>query len=92
MYYKSETMNMSSTPKNGKVYGTHNVVEIVNGKGKKIKEALNAEGKVIERNSAPLKKSEVKHILAGRFVGGLWKNCTLKSCRRGRKGTRKMRR
>ncbi len=92
MYYKSETYNISSTPKNGKVYGTRNKVEIANGKGQKIKEALDASGTVIERKSVALKKSEIDQILAGRFIDGLWSNCTLKNCTRRRGGkTRKMR-
>ncbi len=89
MYYKSETYNYSSTPKEGKVHGTHNVVEIKNDKGTKTKEAINASGKVIERKSVALKKHEMEHILAGRFVGGLWKNCTLKNCANRRNKTRR---
>ena len=45
--YKSETYNWSSTPKDGEVHGTHNVVTIKNGKGEKVQETLNAKGKVI---------------------------------------------
>jgi hypothetical protein len=95
MFYKSETYNMSSTPKHGKVYGTHNVVEIKNGKGKKIKEAYNASGAVIERKSVLLKPEEIKKITAGTFVGGLWRNCSLKNCKRrtsSHAATRKKRR
>jgi hypothetical protein len=80
MYYKSETYNLGSTPKTGKVYGTHNIVEIKDGKGEKVKEALNASGAVLERKVVKLKPAEMEKILAGRFVGGLWKNCTLKNC------------
>lgn len=83
--YESITTNWASSPKNGKVYGTRNIVTIKNSKGKKIKEALNKNGNVIERNSKTLKKKEIDQIKSGNFVPGLWKNCKLGSCRRTRR-------
>ncbi len=55
MYYKSESMTMSSTPIKGKVYGYHNLVEIKNGKGKKRMESLSKNGKVIASKTKTLK-------------------------------------
>jgi hypothetical protein len=81
--YHSESVNWSSSPKTGKVHGTHNVVTIKNGKGKRIKETLNAKGQVIKRNANTLKKSEVSRILKGKFIPNLWANAkTRKSSRR----------
>ncbi|NBY39870.1 MAG: hypothetical protein EBQ66_02955 [Flavobacteriia bacterium] len=77
--YESVTTNWSSSssPKNDKIYGTRNIVTIKNGKGKKVKESLNKEGNVIERNAKTLKKKEIEQIKSGTFVPGLWKNCQI---------------
>jgi len=71
-------MNWSSTGKNkgkgkGKgAYGTHNVVEIRNGKGFKLQETIDAKGQVLTRKKHALQKKEINHIVNGRFVPGLW--------------------
>lgn len=79
MFYESVTTNWSSTPK-GRVYGTRNIVTIKNGKGQKIKQALNAQAAVLETQKHTLKPAEIKSIVGGKFVPGLWRNCTLKNC------------
>ena len=75
MYYKSETYNYSSTPKDGAVHGTRNLVEIKNGKGTKTLESLNASGAVLKRKRVTLKRKEIKNVLGGKFMPGFWKNC-----------------
>ena len=79
VFYESVTTNWSSTPK-GKAHGTRNTVTIRNGKGYKIKQALNAQAKVLETQKRALKPAEIKAITGGTFVPGLWRNCTLKNC------------
>jgi hypothetical protein len=79
VFYESVTTNWSSSPKSGKVHGTRNIVRIKNGKGVKTKEALNAAGKVIEKRKQTLKKKDIQKIVNGKFVPGLWRNCTLKN-------------
>ena len=79
VFYESVTTNWSSSPKSGKVHGTRNIVRIKNGKGVKTKEALNAAGKVIEKRNQTLKKKDIQKIVNGKFVPGLWRNCTLKN-------------
>ncbi len=86
MMYTSVTTNWSSTPRNGKIYGTRNVVTIKNGKGTKTREALNAHGHVVEHKTRKLKRAEMEKITQGQFVPGLWRNCGLRSCTR--KGNR----
>lgn len=73
-------MQWSSSPKTGKVHGTRNSVTVKNGKGYKIKEALNAQGKVIQRKKQTLKKKEIQNIVRGNFMPGFWKNCALGKC------------
>jgi len=76
MFYKSETMNWSSKGKSTSgekgAYGTHNVVEIRNGKGFKLQETIDAKGQVLTRKKHALQKKEIHHIMNGRFVPGLW--------------------
>lgn len=79
VFYESVTTNWSSTPK-GKVHGTRNTVTIRNGKGYKIKQALNAQARVLETQKRALKPAEIKAITDGTFVPGLWRNCALKNC------------
>ena len=79
VFYESVTTNWSSTPK-GRVHGTRNIVTIKNGKGQKIKQALNAKANVLETQKRKLKPAEIKSIVGGKFVPGLWRNCTLKNC------------
>ncbi len=88
VFYSSSQTSWSSTPKNGKVYGTRNIVEIKNGKGFKVKESLNKSGAVLERKKKTLKNNEIKQITSGNFVPNLWSNCQLASCR-GRQVTRR---
>lgn len=81
----SQTLNWSSTPKDGNVHGKYNLVEIKNGKGVKTARTLNAKGKTIKKRTRTLKRSEVKDILRGQFVPGLWNNCKLSgTCTRRR--------
>jgi hypothetical protein len=54
---------------------THDVVSIKNGKGYKLREVLNKNGKAMNRTRKALNKSEIRHIMNGRFLPGLWKNC-----------------
>jgi hypothetical protein len=82
-------MSWSSSPKNGKVYGTRNIVEIKNGKGVKVKESLNKAGAVLERKKKTLKSKEIKQITSGTFVPNLWSNCQLASCKTRRQVTRR---
>lgn len=84
IFYESVTTNWSSSPKNGKVHGTRNIVTIKNNKGTKTKVSMNKSGKVVEKKTIKLNKKEINNIVNGKFVPGLWNNCTLKSCRRSR--------
>lgn len=79
IFYESVTTNWSSTPK-GKAHGTRNTVTIRNGKGYKIKQALNAQAQVLETQKRSLTPAEIKAITGGTFVPGLWRNCALKNC------------
>lgn len=54
---------------------THDVVSIKNGKGYKLREVLNANGKPKNRTRKALNKSEIRHIMKGKFLPGLWKGC-----------------
>lgn len=76
---------MSSTPVYGKVHGTRNIVTIKNGKGTKIKTALNKSGKPIKTRKMKLNADEIKNITAGTFLPGFWKNCSLGKCARSLK-------
>ena len=80
VFYSSSQMSWSSDPKDGKVHGTRNTVEIKNGKGFKVKESLNKAGKVLERKKKTLKAKEIKQISSGTFVPNLWSDCRLGSC------------
>lgn len=101
--YKSETMNWSSNPENGKPHGYRNVVEIRNGKGVKVKEVLGDCGQVTQHHTHPLKEDELHNITKGNFVPGLWfgiehapkqkthtKTRTHKQTSKKEKGTRKV--
>ena len=70
--YTSETLNWSSDPKTGKPHGSRNIVKIVNGKGQKSKEILNEKGHVTKHHTQTLKRKEIKTIMNGQFVPGLW--------------------
>jgi len=88
--YHSETLNWSSDPKQGRTHGTKNIVNIKDGKGVKIAIALDASGKPIQTKKKTLKAAEIKNIVKGSFVPGLWNNCKTANCSKNRK-TRKMR-
>ncbi len=85
VYYSSSQTKWSSNPKDGKVHGTRNIVEIKNGKGFKLKESLNKAGKVLERKKETLKTKEIKQISSGSFVPDLWSDCKLGNCRQTRR-------
>jgi hypothetical protein len=71
-------MNVSETWKNGQ--GRRNTVVIRNGKGTKRVEQLGSRGEVLETKNRPLTAPERTHILEGRFIPGLWRNCKLGQC------------
>ena len=73
--FSSSYMNVSQTWKNGE--GRRNTVMIRNGQGIKKVERLGNEGEVLETKVRKLTPPERKEILEGRFVPGLWRNCTL---------------
>ncbi len=81
-FYKNETYKWSSSPKDGKVHGTHNIVTIKDGKGTKVKETLNAKGKTMRRKTVKLSTNEIKNITEGRFMPGFWTNCVLGNTRK----------
>ena len=89
VFYSSSQMQWSSSPEDGKVHGTRNSVTIRNGKGFKVKESLNAKGKILQRKKQTLKKKEIQNILHGDFMPGFWKNCALGNCAVRRNKTRK---
>jgi hypothetical protein len=70
-------MSWSSKPEKGKQYGKRNSVTIKNGKGVKVVEALNKNGKPLKTVKKILKKKEVENVVAGRFVKGFWNNCSI---------------
>lgn len=80
MYYHSETVRLSSEPINGNVYGTRNIVTIKNGKGTKVKSALNKSGKPVKTRKVKLNAKEIQNISKGTFLPGLWANCKLGKC------------
>lgn len=68
--YHSETVHAASnTP------ATHNIVSIKNGKGYKLHEVLTKTGKVSKRTRKNLKPAEIRHIMNGQFLPGLWHGC-----------------
>ncbi len=68
--------NVSQTWTNGQ--GRRNTVTIRNGRGVKRVEHLGAQGEVLEMVERPLSHRERQHILRGKFVPGLWRNCRAK--------------
>jgi len=54
---------------------THDVVSINNGKGYKLREILNNHGNVKNRTRKVLSRKEIRHIMSGNFLPGLWDNC-----------------
>ena len=53
----------------------HDVVSVKNGKGFKLREMISRRGKTIKRMRKPLTNKEIKNIMTGNFVPGLWTNC-----------------
>lgn len=53
----------------------HDVVSINKGKGYKLREILNSNGKTVKRMRKNLSKKEINHIMTGNFLPGLWDNC-----------------
>jgi hypothetical protein len=53
----------------------HDLVSIKKGKGFKLREILSRRGKTIKRMRKPLTNKEVRHIMTGQFLPGLWDNC-----------------
>ena len=66
-------MNVTQTWKNG--VGRRNTVIIRNGKGIKRVEEFGPHGE-IKQKTRKLTKSEKAKILQGKFIPGLWKNCS----------------
>lgn len=75
VFSTSSYMNVSQTWKNGE--GRRNTVMIRNGQGVKKVERLGTQGEVLETKTRKLSSPEKSQILQGRFVPGLWRNCTL---------------
>jgi hypothetical protein len=71
-------MNVSETWANGQ--GRRNVVTIRNGRGEKRVERLGPRGEVLGRQKRILAAPELRQILQGKFVPGLWRNCRLGQC------------
>ena len=74
----SAYVNVSETWINGQ--GRRNIVTIKNGKGHKRVERLGLRGEVLDTKNKPLTAPERAKILEGRFVPGLWRNCTVGQC------------
>jgi len=53
----------------------HDVVSIKNNKGYKLREVIDPSGKPVNRTRKALNKKEVRHIMNGQFLPGLWKGC-----------------
>ena len=59
--------------------GQRNTVIVKNSHATKTVEMIQ-NGRVKQKKTRKLSPSERKKVLAGTFVPGLWKNCTLGSC------------
>lgn len=86
-FYSSSQTNWSSSPKNDNVYGTRSIVEIKNGKGFRVNEALNKSGEVLERKKKTLNTNEIKQIMSGVVVPKVLPGGS--NAMRGRKVTRR---
>jgi hypothetical protein len=71
-YYHSEHFSMTSHPADGEPFGSKTVVTINKGKGTKTMANLNKAGNVTKQTKKTLKKTEVKEIVKGNYVPGLW--------------------
>jgi len=63
---------MTSHPADGEPFGSKTVVTINKGKGTKTMANLNKAGNVTKQTKKTLKKTEVKEIVKGNYVPGLW--------------------
>ena len=79
MEYYSSSLTFSS--RNGKGEGKKNIVSVKNGKGFKQVEILNSAGKTLGKTRRNLKKNEIETITRGKFMPGLWRNCSRKHCK-----------
>ena len=77
LHYYSSTIRHSF--KNGNRVGSKNVVSIKDDKGFKQVDVLNSEGKVMKTVKKNLTKEEIETIMGGKFLPGLWNNCTRKN-------------
>ena len=71
-HYHSEHFSMTSHPATGEPFGSKTVVTINNGKGTKTMANLNKAGHVTKQTKKSLKPTEVKEIVKGNYVPGLW--------------------
>ena len=81
-FYHSESVQWSTSPKQGKPHGRRNSVTIKNGKGTKKVEVLNAKGTPLKGKTVKLSKKEVHNVLKGNFMPGFWRNCATGNCRK----------
>lgn len=81
--FHSEKIHIST---NG---ATHDVVSIKNRKGYKLREVLSQNGKVQKRTRKNLNSKEIRHIMNGRFLPGLWNNCGSTLRKKSRRNSRR---
>jgi hypothetical protein len=82
--FHSEKIHASSNSS-----ATHDVVSIKNGKGYKLREILTPKGKVAKRTRKNLKPTEIRHIMNGQFLPGLWQGCGNASGKKSRRTSRR---
>jgi len=68
---------------------THDVVSIKNGKGYKLRSILNAKGKATKVTRKVLNSKEIRHIMNGQFLPGLWKGCGPSARKKSRRYSRR---
>jgi len=71
---------------------TRNVVRINNGKGFKLHETLNANGKTLRKTRKNLNAKEIHHIMNRRFLPGLWHGVEKRGLQSRKKSNDKSRR
>jgi hypothetical protein len=81
--FHSEKIHIST---NG---ATHDVVSIKNRKGYKLRETLSQNGKVQKRTRKNLNSKEIRHIMNGQFLPGLWNNCGSTLRKKSRRNSRR---
>jgi len=72
-YHSDQTHAMF---RNGKGQTRRNIVSVKDGKGKKIVEFYDVDGKQVKHSEKSLTQKELDHIQQNRFIPGLFKNCT----------------